>query len=231
MPIKSTVLRISRRLRVLALRALDTVPLLRRTVDELLRVEVIDRAMVVAAQALLALIPLLIVMGAFLPDGVTSAGLERFGDITGLSHASADAVAGEVSRAIDQRVRTQTGLVGLLVVVLSASSFARAVMRAYERVWEVSSVGGLTSRRRALAWLLGWLLALDLLVVAGHWFAGVGPGPGSHADLFGVPVDVARGTVQLTAHVVVLTVLWVWTLRMLLTNRVPRGLLLVPAAL
>src|SRR3954453_19365011 len=56
--------------RALAYRILDTVPPVRRTVDELLRVEFVDRAVVIAAQALFALVPLVVVLAAYLPDAL-----------------------------------------------------------------------------------------------------------------------------------------------------------------
>ena len=103
------------RVRAFVFRLLDTVPLLRRTVDELVRVEVIDRSMVIGAQALLALVPLVVVLGAFLPD-VTRAALERLEDVTGMAGVSGE-LAAQVSRPTTESVRTQTGLVGLVVVV------------------------------------------------------------------------------------------------------------------
>ena len=34
------------------------------------------------------------------------------------------------------QVRAQTGLIGLLITIFSATSFARAIQRMYERVWD-----------------------------------------------------------------------------------------------
>jgi membrane protein len=127
MPIESTVRRsvdwgrrTFERLRAFAFRLLDTVPLLRRTVDELVRVEVIDRSMVIAAQALLALVPLVVVLGAFLPD-LTRSALERLEDVTGMAGVSSQ-LADQVSTPTSERVRTQTGVLGILVTVLSATT-------------------------------------------------------------------------------------------------------------
>lgn len=132
------------RVQGLAYRVLDTVPPLRRTVDELVRVEFVDRSMVVAAQALLALIPLVVVLAAFLPADFTSTGVDRFEDVTGLAEASGSLVTRQVEPlTTGDDLRAQTGLVGLVVAVLSASSFARAVMRAYERVWALPTIGGI----------------------------------------------------------------------------------------
>ena len=72
------------RIRTLVYRVLDTVPPVRRSVDELVRIEVIDRSMAIGAQALLALVPLVLVLAAFLPHAVTGVGLERIEDVTGI---------------------------------------------------------------------------------------------------------------------------------------------------
>jgi membrane protein len=215
--------RVVARARALAYRILDTVPPVRRTVDELVRVEVVDRSMVIGAQALFALVPLLIVIAAFLPDEAISLGLERFQDVTGIGAGGREAVEHGVEEVnagagVDtETVRTTTGVVGVLITLFSASSFAKAVQRMYERVWEQPHIAGFVGRRRCLAWLLGWLVALqavgvvgwvkdsvDLLVLDPFWF-------------------VIKGAVA--------TLVWWWTLRVLLFGRVPWHRLLVTAAL
>ena len=59
-------------------------------------------------------------------------------------------------------MRAQTGIAGLLITLFSASSFARAIQRMYERVWEQPHVGGVVGLRRCLGWLIGWLVTLQL---------------------------------------------------------------------
>lgn len=198
------------RVRAFVFRVLDTVPVLRRTVDELVRVEVIDRSMVIAAQALLALLPLVVVLGAFLPD-VTRAALERLEDVTGMAGVSGD-LADQVSRPTSERVRTQTGVVGLVVVVLSATSFARAVMRGYERNWALPNIRGIRGRRRALGWLLGWLVAFEVMSLVQVWLDPHTGWAGSWA-----------------VRVVFISLAWWWTFRLLLSRRVTWQALLVPA--
>jgi membrane protein len=213
------------RARELLTRTLETVPQARRMLEELVRVGVVDRAMVVAAQALLALVPLVVVLAAFLPAHLTGASVDRFDDVTGLSRATGDMVTGQVEplQSNDQ-IRAQTGYVGLVVVVLSASSFARALMRTYERIWDLPSVPGLRGRRRALGWLLGWLVALQLLTLTGWARARM------DAAVDDVPARAVLGSVGLAIQVVVATLLWWWTLHVLLSGRV-RWAALAPAAL
>jgi membrane protein len=207
--------------RSLVLRVLDTVPPVRRSVDELLRVEFLDRTMVIAAQGLLALVPLVVVLAAFLPSELTALGVERFEAVTGVGQASADLVQDQVAggaAVLDaSTVRTQTGFLGLVLTLLSASSFARAVQRMYERVWGRTHVGGFRGRRLCLGWLLGWLLALQVLSLVG-WFD-------EQADV------VVLEPAWLLAKGVLATVVWWWTLHVLLAGRVAWWSLLFPAAL
>jgi membrane protein len=198
------------RVRAFVFRLLDTVPVLRRTVDELVRVEVIDRSMVIGAQALLALVPLVVVLGAFLPD-VTRAALERLEDVTGMAGVSGE-LAAQVSRPTTESVRTQTGLVGLVVVVLSATSFARAVMRGYERNWALPNIRGIRGRRRALGWLLGWLVAFEVMSLVQNWMQ-------PHTGWAGSGIF----------RVVFISLAWWWTFRILLSGRVSWQALVVPA--
>jgi membrane protein len=214
-PVPHTLLGRARSAVALVRAWIDGIPLVGRVVEEWRRVEVVDRAMVIAAQGLLALVPLVVVLVVYLPSDLTRAALERFADITGLAQASVErAVAGApqpLTAADDARDRI--GLVGALVTVLSASSFARAVMRAYEKVWEVPHLTGFRGRRRALGWLLVWLVALEGLSLVTRGL-----------DRASVPLAVAIGVqVALTA------LLWWWSLRVLLHGARRWRALVVPA--
>lgn len=201
------------RARRAAERVLDTVPPVRRAVDDLVRVEVVDRSMVIAAQGLLALVPLVVVLAAFLPEAVTELGVERFASVTGVGPASADLVTDQVSVDV-ATVRTQTGVVGLVVTVLSASSFARAVLRMYERVFDQPHLSGLRGRRLSLGWLLGFLAGIQLLALVG-W---VGDRTPTALEPLWVAVQTALAVL-----------LWWWTLHVLLDGRVGWRALVVPA--
>jgi membrane protein len=213
--VRAFVRRVSAAARALVFRVLDVVPPVRRTVDELLRVEFLDRAVVIAAQGLLTLIPLVIVLGAFLPSELTTLGVDRLEAVTGIGKASADLVEDQVVDVGD--VRTQTGIVGLVITVLSASSFARAVQRMYERVWERRHLGGFRGRRLCLAWLVGWLVGLQVLSAL-SWLA--------------ARVDVEALTpVWFVVRAVAASLLWWWTLHVLLAGRLAWRRLAVSAGL
>lgn len=208
-------------LRSWALEVLDTVPPVGKTVSELLRVEFVDRAMVIAAQGLLALVPLVIVLAAFLPNEFTALGVDRFESVTGVGEASADLVEDQVSATASgldtSQVRTQTGVLGLVITVLSASSFARAVQRMYERVWSQAHIGGFRGRRRCIGWLLGWLIGLQTLTLVG-WAT-------NQFD------RVVLEPLWVLAKILAATALWWWSLHVLLAGRVGWRPLVVPAVL
>src|SRR5690242_9470935 len=114
------------RARALVNRILDTVPPVRRAVDEIRRVEVIDRAMVIGAQALLALLPLLIVLVAFLPHDAIALSVERFESVLGITGGSGHAAVQEGVTSVESAggtgvdaevVRRSTGVLGLLITL------------------------------------------------------------------------------------------------------------------
>ncbi|WP_019146298.1 YhjD/YihY/BrkB family envelope integrity protein [Aeromicrobium massiliense] len=198
-------------------RVLASVPLARRVLRDLVRVEFVDRAIVVAAQALLALVPLIVVLAAFLPDEARQVAADRMQAVTGLE-AGREAVA-STGAFVQDPGRAQLGTVGALITVLSASSFARALMRAYEVVWELPHVAGLRGRRRCLGWLLGWLVALEALAAT----------RGLRDVVDGSAGELALRPVVIAGQVVLVCALWWWTLHVLLAGRVGWRPLVVPA--
>jgi membrane protein len=177
---------------------LGTVPLVRSIITGLVRIELIDRSMAIAAQAMLALVPMLVVLAAFR-------------ELTGLSQAGEQIVEANVDA---EQVRAQTGAIGLLITLFSATSFARAVQRMYEKVWEQRHIGGLVGIRRSSLWLVGWLLTLQTLSAIG-------------LVLKQVDVGVLRFVLQGAGA----SLMWWWTSRVLLFGRVPWWTLLVGALL
>jgi membrane protein len=192
-------------------RVLGTVPLVKSIITGLVRIELIDRSMAIAAQAMLALVPMLVVLAAFLPAEFTGLALDRFRELTGLGQAGEQMVEANVDA---DQVRAQTGAIGLLITLFSATSFARAVQRMYEKVWEQRHIGGLLGIRRSSLWLVGWLLTLQTLSAIGF-------------VLKQVDVGVLRYVLQGAGA----SLMWWWTSRVLLFGRVPWRTLLVGALL
>jgi membrane protein len=210
------------RARALVHRILDTVPPVRRFVDELVRVEIVDRAMVIGAQGLLALVPMLIVLAAFLPHETISLAVDRFDAVLGITGAGHAAVKHGVSGVEGQgvvdvnTVRTTTGVIGLLVTLFSASSFSRAIQRMYEKVWQLRGTGGMRGRRRCLAWLLAWLILVQSISAVSVADDAV------HSALLEPVWFVIRALLN--------GLIWWWSMRVLLFSRVAWRALAFPAA-
>jgi membrane protein len=189
-----------RALRDRAKAAVDRIPILGRLVSEFVRIEFIDRCMLIAAQGLLALIPTLVVLAAFFPS-LTGPGMHQFADATGLGSTGDRLLVDEVT--IEQ-VRAQTGLIGIAITLFSATSFARAIQRMYERIWEQQHIGGMSGTRRCFLWLVGWLVVLQIVA-------------GVRALLGGGLVGNALG---IGVHTVAMCLIWWVTSWLLLFGRV-----------
>jgi membrane protein len=126
--------------------------------------------MVIAAQALFALVPLVVVLVALMPDWFTQAAVECFQGVTGLTAARQSLLGqAEPATASSEAATSSAGVAGVVITIVSASSFARAVMRAYERVWDLPYLAGVRGRLRRLWWLLGWLAGLYLVALPAAW--------------------------------------------------------------
>lgn len=150
----------------------------RRSVSIFLSMDGLDRSMALAAQTFTALIPVLIVVAAVLEGGDDTLGdevVQRFG----LSGATADSVR----RAMPTSSTVENALSGLGVVVLviSALAFTRALQRLYERAWGLEA-RGVRDTGYGLLWLAGFAALLSLHVALhGH----VGRSAGLVAELAG----------------------------------------------
>ncbi|MFI5428577.1 YhjD/YihY/BrkB family envelope integrity protein [Aeromicrobium sp. UC242_57] len=112
-------------------------------------------------------------------------------------------------------MRSHTGVIGVVLVIISALSFARALQRLFERVWEQDHRGGVAGAQRCLVWLAGWVVYLQLVVTI---IASLDH-PLSFSAL-GIILQIGAGTA-----------LWWWTAHTLLLGRVPWRSLWLGAAL
>jgi membrane protein len=133
----------------------------------LISLEILDRSLVIGAQAFGALIPLLIVIAGFgSSDGTSFADtlIDRF-DLTG---NTADAVRQTFGGGTGG-----TGLttVGVLLVIGSSLSFTRAVQRTFELTWDLPR-RGFRSTGWNLAWVAAFALYLTIFPVVRGWFHG-----------------------------------------------------------
>ncbi|HEY6746946.1 MAG TPA: YhjD/YihY/BrkB family envelope integrity protein [Mycobacteriales bacterium] len=124
-----------------------------RTAGGLQHAEPFDRGMTLAAQAFTSIFPLVIAIAALIPD--SSASLpDRVSDALGIPDSSRAIV--EQALPAHPDTRGAFGLAGVLIVVVSATSFSRALARMYGKVWRVTPPG----------WTGGWRWVLALFGVA-----------------------------------------------------------------
>jgi membrane protein len=124
-----------------------------RTAGGIQHVEPFDRGMTLAAQAFTSIFPLIIAIAALLPDSRGSVA-DRISDALGIPDSS----RGVVEQALPAHPDTRGafGIVGVLIVVVSATSFSRALARMYGKVWGVTPPG----------WTGGWRWVAALFGVA-----------------------------------------------------------------
>lgn len=92
-----------------------------------------DRAMALASTALVATVPLTIVLGAALPNSSDAA--DRLIARYGLRGEGAAAVRGAFQPASE--VETSLGVIGLFLLLVSLLSFTRSFQRLFEQTWQL----------------------------------------------------------------------------------------------
>ena len=176
----------------------------RRSLARFIELEGFDRSMALAGQAFAALLPLLIVIGSVSPasgDDAADALIERF-DVSG------DA-AETLRAAVAQPPESGTSVVGVLLLVISALSFTRAMQRLYIRAWRLDKMG-----LRANAWGLAWLA-----VFVTFW------------SLQPAIVEFFDGLIATAVSLALSTVLCLWTPWLLTARMIPWHRLLPQAFL
>ncbi len=130
----------------------------RRSLARFVALEGFDRAMALAGQAFAALLPLLLVVSVFSRD----TGREFSGELTdrfNLKGSSADALDAAVGGP--DGVHVSVSALGVLILVLSALSFTRALQRLYVKAWNLGRLG-LRGNLWGLLWILAFLLYFAL---------------------------------------------------------------------
>jgi len=175
-----------------------------KTLEEIAKIEIFDRAMTLAAQAFTSIFPVIILLATLRPGEEASTTLASYLGLTP-----------EASQVMQQAIPSNPdvvggfGLLGLLVVLLSATSFSRALARMYGRVWAAKTVG----LRGAWRWL-AVIIAVALSITVIH-------------ALHNLVADVRHESFADAGVVfVVQAALWTWVPWTLLSARVPVRLLL-----
>jgi membrane protein len=139
----------------------------------LIEVRFLDRTVILAAQAFSAILPLFIVVASIRPrPGGDSPGAylaRRVG-------LSADDVSSlQVAVGPPPSARASIGVLGVVLAVLTATSFARALQRSYELAWRLPRAG-LRAFWRPLALVVGLAIYVELLFLFGRLVRGVPAG-------------------------------------------------------
>ncbi|MFF0739691.1 YhjD/YihY/BrkB family envelope integrity protein [Streptomyces sp. NPDC004111] len=175
-------------------------PLPVRVLRQLAAVNILDLATRLAAQAFLAALPMLIAVASFCPPALRQELRRSLRSLFG----SGAAEAAQLDRvyAGGPQALHSWGAVSVLVALLSATAFSRALQRLCERCWHLPSSGMRILLWRWALWLLVWLTALFF---QGLLHDGFGAGP-----WLGVVLQI-----------VVAVLMWWWTQHLLLAGRVP----------
>ncbi|MFC7840378.1 YhjD/YihY/BrkB family envelope integrity protein [Streptomyces sp. NPDC057382] len=197
------------RLRSAASRFRARFPLITALVERMLAVNIFDSATRIAAQSFLTAIPLLFVLGAYAPTALKEQVATSVSTVFGLS-AQEKAQLQQVFQPPTAELRQATGLVGGLMVLLSATAVSRAVQRLCRRAWQLPRSGPSVAAWRWLAWIALWLGAL---VVQGLLRSQLGP-----------VLGFAIGLLPQTA-------MWWWTQHLLLGGQIRWGPLLPGAVI
>ncbi|MFG1813642.1 YhjD/YihY/BrkB family envelope integrity protein [Kribbella sp. NPDC049174] len=147
--------------------------------------------MVIASQALTALIPLLLLVSSLAPadrrDLVSRALIRRFE----LSGNAADAVREVFARPVGT---SSIGLLSVVILLFSGVSLARRIQRMYRDAWRLEAVPGVRDSLNSFLALGALLLQIALLYLARSLLRSL---PMDH--LLGIPVSILTGLVLWTA--------------------------------
>jgi membrane protein len=181
-------------------------------IERLAEVSVLTSGVVLAAQAFLALTPLLLAVIAFAPPDLAGVLTGQMRARFGLS-GSTDALVVDLTTR-RENLRSTVSAISAVVVLVSATAFTRALQRVYEGAWGLPRVG-LRGSVRGLVWLAGLVAYLSLL------------GLGLRLAGGGVPGTLIRGTLLTIGALL----LWWWTPYLLLLGRVRARAVLPTGAL
>ncbi|HWD42542.1 MAG TPA: hypothetical protein VHM23_02270 [Actinomycetota bacterium] len=144
-----------------------------RILGRLIEVHVLDRAVILAAQAFSAILPLFIVVNSISPrPGGDSPATVLAGKI-GLGPADMSSL--QSATAPPSSARASVGFLGVVLALLTATSFARALQRSYQLAWRLPPVG-LRAAWRPLALVVGLALYIELVFLFGRLVRGVPAG-------------------------------------------------------
>jgi membrane protein len=195
-----TLLRVQRRSPPALLRFALTV------IRQFQRLEPFDRAMTLAAQAFTGIFPVVIVAFSVLPEPESAWLGGRVAQALALPERTQSALSATFPQEAEQA--TTFTVLSLLIVLLSATSFSRALTRMYARAWSVRGPGWRSPWR--------WIAAIVAITACTVTLQAVHRAAGG---------DAAAEVGALLLTFAVNTVLWTWVPSLLLAGQVPWRLL------
>jgi membrane protein len=136
-----------------------------RIIGRLIEVHFLDRAVILAAQAFSAILPLFIVVSTISPHPGGDSPATVLAGKVGLR--SADVSSLQTAVAPPPSARASIGFLSVLLALLTATSFARALQRSYQLAWRLPPVG-LRAAWRPLALVVGLALYIELVFLFGR---------------------------------------------------------------
>lgn len=174
--------------------------------ERLAGMQFVDRSVGVGALAFTALIPLLIVYSAVVPLADARSFADRLIDHLKLSGAAAETIHQAI--APPKTVAESVSVLGFLLLIASALSFARALQRMYETAYKLPAMG-----IRGTPWHLLWIALIPAYLTLRPVIAGL-----SSSDLW-----------QIVSSLALSLVAWLATPYILLGKRIS-GARLMPSA-
>jgi membrane protein len=139
----------------------------------LVEVRFLDRTVILAAQGFSAVLPLFIVVSTITPHPGGDSPAIVLARKLGL--ASDDLSSLQSAVAPPPSARSSIGVLGVVLAVLTATSFARALQRSYEQAWRLPPAG-LRAAWRPLALVVALAIYVELLFLFGRLVRGIPAG-------------------------------------------------------
>lgn len=171
-------------------------PVLTRIAERMVSVDIFDSATRLAAQCFLTAVPLVFVIASFAPKPVQDQLISSVRAVFGLN-GQASHQLDSIFSSSDGDLQAAVGLVGGLMVLLSATAVSRAMQRLCKRAWEIPRKGVRIAIWRWVVWIAVWI---GVLLVQGPVRTGFGLG-----FWLGIPLTL-----------VFMTLVWWWTQHLLL---------------
>ena len=135
--------------------------LLWRVWERLLEIEFLDRSIALAGKAFVSFFPLVIVVAAFVPEGLRESIVTTLADRLGLAGESLATTQAAFASSDD--IREATGVLGLVLTIFFATSFVTALQRVFLRAWRRPAAPRGGAYWRGAIWLLAQLGCMAVL--------------------------------------------------------------------